>query len=75
MHSKLLVLAGTLLILLGIAALIYPDVPMPAKRSEIQIGPERLKLETRRVVTIPAILSGIAIVCGGGLIFVGARRS
>jgi hypothetical protein len=75
MHSKLLVLGGALLILLGMAALIYPDLPMPAKRSEFQIGPEKLKMETRRVVTIPPILSGIVILAGGGLIFVGTRKS
>ena len=65
MRSKLLVLAGHFLILLGIAGLIYPDLPMPPKRSEFQIGTEKLHLESRRHGSISANLNGNVVACCG----------
>jgi hypothetical protein len=66
---------GVLLVLLGLAALVHPEIKKPAKREEIQIGPMKVPVETRRIFTVPPALGGIIIVCGAGLVFLGARRT
>lgn len=72
-RKKSAVLFGVVLILLGVAALVHPRVEMPAKRTEVQVFGQRLLVETRRVVTIPPILSGLLIVAGAGMIVLGPR--
>lgn len=66
---------GVLLVVLGLAALLHPEFKMPAKREEIEIGPMKVPVETRRIFTVPPVLSGIIIVCGAGMMFLGARRT
>jgi hypothetical protein len=73
--KKTTIVFGAVLILLGIAALIHPRVDMPAKRTEVQVLGQKLLVETRRVVTIPSILSGLLIVAGVGLIILGPRAA
>jgi hypothetical protein len=46
-------MVGVLLIAGGIAALIWPQVSMPAKKQEVQIGEGMAIIETRRIVTFP----------------------
>jgi hypothetical protein len=60
----LFILGGVVLILLGIGALIRPNVMMPAKRQDLVIQGQRVKIETRRVVAIPRPLSALVVVCG-----------
>jgi hypothetical protein len=71
----LVALLGIVFIVAGVAALMHPDLKMPAKQSVIQIGRQSLKVETRRIVSIPAILSGIVIVSGAGLTVLGLRKT
>lgn len=66
---------GVLLVVLGLAALVHPEFKMPAKREELEIGPMRVPVETRRIVTVPPIVGGLIIVCGAGLVFLGARKT
>jgi hypothetical protein len=65
---------GTLLAVLGLAALLHPEIKMPAKREELQIGPMKVPMETRRIVTVPPIVGTLIIVRGEGMLFVGARK-
>jgi hypothetical protein len=62
------VLGGVVLILLGIGALIRPNIVMPAKRQELTIQGQKVEMETRRVVAIPRTLSVLVLVCGVGFI-------
>ena len=66
---------GAVLILLGLAALIHPRMEMPAKRTEVQVLGQKLLVETRRIVTIPPLLSGLLIVAGAGLVVLGPRTA
>ncbi len=54
--------------MLGIGALIRPNVMMPAKRQDLVIQGQNVKIETRRVVAIPRPLSILVILCGAGFI-------
>jgi len=67
-------LVGAVFILLGLAALIHPRVEMPARKTEVQVVGQRLLIETRRIVTIPPILSGFLVIAGLGLILLGPRK-
>jgi hypothetical protein len=75
MKFNFLVIFGVLLAVLGLAALLDPDIKMPAKREELQIGGLKVPVETRRIMTVPPVVGGLIIVCGAGLLFLGARKS
>jgi hypothetical protein len=65
---------GAVLILLGLASLIHPRVDMPARRTEVQVLGQRLLVETRRIVTIPILVSSLLIATGAGLLMLGLAR-
>lgn len=69
------IVIGAVLMVLGIAALVHPRLDMPAKKTEVQVLGQKLLVETRRVVEIPPILSGLLIVAGVGLIVLGPRTA
>jgi hypothetical protein len=69
------VVFGILVAVLGLATLLHPEIKMPAKREELEIGPLKVPVETRRIVAVPPIVGGLIIVCGAGLVFLGARKS
>jgi hypothetical protein len=75
MKFNLLVIFGVLLAVLGLAALLHPDIEMPSKREELQIDGLQVPVETRRIVTVPPFVDGLIIVCGAGLLFLGVRKS
>lgn len=70
----LLIASGVLLMLFGIYAAVRPNLVMPAKRQELQIGGQKVEIETRRIVAIPRPLSGLVIVAGLGLILISMVR-
>lgn len=65
---------GIVVILLGLYGMVRPNLLMPAKREDLQIGGRRVLMETRRVVTVPRALSALVMVCGAGLIFIGVQK-
>jgi hypothetical protein len=69
MKPKVFILAGVVLILLAVFALVRPNVMMPAKRQDLIIHGQPVKIETRRIVEIPRPLSALVLVCGIGFIF------
>jgi hypothetical protein len=66
-------MVGVLLMAGGIAALIWPQVGMPAKKEEVQIGQGKAIIETRRIVTFPRPFSALLILAGAGQIFFTCR--
>ncbi|HEY6444699.1 MAG TPA: hypothetical protein VIY66_15285 [Candidatus Acidoferrales bacterium] len=73
--KKFLVTLGVVLILIGAAALIHPELKMPANQREVNVEGQKLIINTRRIVTVPAVMSGIVIAAGVALVFAGARKS
>lgn len=67
--------AGLVLIALGFFSLVHPEIKMPAKKEEVQIGPMKVPIETRRIIDVPPIAAGIAILAGGGVLFFGLRKN
>jgi hypothetical protein len=60
---------GVLLVLAGIAALIHPQVRMPSKKNELQIGSAKYIMETTRIVTIPWYISTLIVLSGVAFFF------
>ena len=73
--KKFFVTLGIVLLLIGAATLIHPELKMPADKREVNVEGQKLIINTRRIVTVPAVLSGIVIVAGVALVFAGARKS
>ena len=66
---------GVVLILIGAATLIHPELKMREHKREVEVAGQKLIINTRRIVTVPEVWSGIAILAGAGLVFAGARKS
>ena len=62
-------IVGILLAVAGIAALLHPQVAMPAKKQDIQVGEGKAIIETRRIVTFPRGFSVLLILAGAGQAF------
>ena len=60
---------------IGIGGLVHPRVVMRANTNVTQAGDGEVITETRRIITIPPYLSAVAILAGGGLIFMSARKT
>jgi hypothetical protein len=68
------VVLGVLLIACGVAALIHPNLSMPSKKHEVQIGTEKVIMETTRIVELPKVFSVLLMIAGGSLIFLSTRK-
>jgi hypothetical protein len=75
MRAKAFLAGGVLLILLGLAAMLRPNIVMPAKHSQTQVGGQTVLIETRRVVEVPRPLSGLVMLCGALLILLRKQPS
>jgi hypothetical protein len=73
-RRTLFISGGVALIVLGIYAMIRPNVMMPAKRQELEIAGQKVEMETRRIVAVPRPLSGLIIVSGLGLILISFQK-
>jgi hypothetical protein len=72
---KPMVLAGVVLIVLGVAALLYQSVSYTSRETVIDIGPLQATADRERTLAIPPAL-GMAVVLGGAaLLIVGLRKS
>jgi hypothetical protein len=67
-------LVGVLLVAGGVLTLIRPQMSMPARKEEVQIGEGKAIIETRRIVTFPRAFSGLLILAGLGQVFFTCRQ-
>jgi len=67
-------LVGAVLVLLGLAALIHPEVKMPAHKTDVETFGHKFEIETQRIVQIPGILSAAVMIAGAGLVLLGTRK-
>lgn len=67
-------IAGVLLIVLGLAALVYQGVTYTTRETVIDIGPVHATADRERTLPLPPVL-GIAAVTGGiAMLVAGARQ-
>ncbi|HEY0703212.1 MAG TPA: hypothetical protein VGD60_10625 [Candidatus Acidoferrales bacterium] len=67
-------LVGVLLVAGGVATLIWPQMAMPARKQEVQIGEGKAIISTRRIVTFPRPFGVLLILAGLGQVFFTSRQ-
>ena len=70
---KPLAIAGVLLIVLGVAALIYQGVTYTSRETIVDIGPVHATADRERTLLLPPV-GGIAAVAGGVALLVAGLR-
>jgi len=68
------VVIGVILAVLGVAALIWQKVGYTQRETLVDVGSVNITAETKKSLSLPPILGGIALACGVGLIVVGTRK-
>ena len=66
-------IAGVLLIVLGVAALVYQGFTYTSRETIVDIGPLEATAERERTVPLPPII-GIAAIAGGVALLLAANR-
>lgn len=67
-------IAGILLIVLGIVALIWGGISYTREETLVDIGPIEAKAQTRETIPLPPVLGGLALVGGIALLIAGSRK-
>jgi len=75
MHMKGTVLAGVLLVVLGVFALAYQGITYTKEKKVVDLGPIQATTKTEQRIPIPPVLGAAALTGGGGLVFAGRRQS
>jgi hypothetical protein len=68
-------IAGIVLILAGIAALIYGGFSFTSQKKAVDLGPLQIEKTEHHSVPVPPLLGVAGIACGGALVYFGARRN
>jgi hypothetical protein len=67
-------LAGIILIIAGVAALIYGGITFTTHKKEIDMGPLQVSRSSHHQVPLPPIL-GVAFILGGGFLAYSGSKS
>ncbi len=68
------VIVGIVLILVGVAALVYGGVTYTTREDVVKLGPIDVTAKTKKTVPLSPVLGGAAIVGGVVLVMLGARK-
>jgi uncharacterized membrane protein YidH (DUF202 family) len=66
-------IVGVLLIVLGIAALVYGGFTYTTEKKAVDIGSLQIERKERHNIPLPPLLGALAIVGGGALLFMSGR--
>ncbi len=68
------VIVGIILILVGVAALVYGGVTYTTREDVLKVGPIDVTAKTKKTVPLSPVLGGAAIVGGVVLVMLGTRK-
>jgi hypothetical protein len=71
---KLLMVAGIILIVVGIVSLSYNRITYTTKDTIAEIGPLQATAEREKSIALPPLLGGLMLVAGIGLVALGAKK-
>jgi len=71
---KPIAILGLILVILGVAGLIYEGVSYTSRETVLDIGPIQATAEETKTIPVSPIASGAAIVVGLGLLVAGQRK-
>jgi hypothetical protein len=66
--------SGILLAALGLVGLLHPRFLMPGDKNEVEVGSQKVIMETRQVFVIPVWLAGAFFLIGATAIYLGTQR-
>lgn len=72
---KPITIAGLVLVLLGVFALVYQGINYSRHESVMNVGPMRVTTETQERIPLSPILGGLALVGGVVLLVAGVKKS
>ena len=67
-------IAGIVLIIAGVAALLYGGITWTTQKKAVDLGPLQVNKTEHHSVPLPPLLGVVAIVGGGALLFFGAKE-
>ena len=67
-------IVGVLLIIVGVAALIYGGFSYSTQKKAVDMGPIQVNKTEHHSVPVPPILGIVAIIGGGALVYFGAKQ-
>ena len=68
-------LAGILLIVLGVVALVYQGINYTRQKKVLDVGSVHITREDDERIPLPPIVGGVALIGGAVLLFMGARNN
>ncbi len=68
------VIVGIVLIVVGVAALVYGGITYTTREDVVKLGPIDVTAKTKKTVPLSPVLGGAAIVGGVVLVMLGARK-
>lgn len=71
---KLLIPVGILLILIGLAGIVWGGIPYRSKRSTTDLGPVSLTVQEKNSLPIHPAVGAVVAVCGVVVTVAGARK-
>jgi uncharacterized membrane protein len=71
---KTAIVAGILLIVLGVISLAYQGITYTHQKKLVDLGPIHVTGKTQEKIPLPPILGGLALAGGVALVIVGSRR-
>ena len=72
---KPMALAGVVLIVLGVVALVYQGITYSSRETILDIGPVHATAERQKTLPLPPLLGGAAVAGGVVLLLAGLRKS
>ena len=71
---KPMVIAGVVLIVLGLAALVYGGITYTSRETVIDLGPLHATADTEKTLPLPPVAGVIAVIGGVALLVGGMRK-
>jgi hypothetical protein len=68
-------LAGIILIVLGVLALVYQGIQYTTREKIVDIGSIKISADTKKAIPLPPIVGGVALVAGIALILVDRKKT
>jgi hypothetical protein len=68
-------IVGVILILLGVAGLVFQGISYTTREKVIDIGGLGITAETRKTIPVPLIAGGLALAAGIGTVVVASRKA
>ncbi|MBZ5703440.1 MAG: DUF3185 domain-containing protein [Acidobacteriia bacterium] len=70
---KGLVILGVVLLLLGLAALLHPNITYSKRDEVMKVGPIQATVEKQESVQVPVGVAALLLIAGIGLVVIGAQ--